>query len=75
MLRRTQLNILITSDNVNIRNISIENKNDGNNPMSKNIVADASFIDLFNVNCLGDYGFQSYNYNNLTIRYSRFNCY
>ncbi len=67
-------NILITSDNVNIKNISIENKNDGNSPMSKNIFAEASFIDLFNVNCLGDFGFQSSNKNNFTIRFSRFNC-
>ncbi len=67
-------NIIITSNDVNIENISIENKNDGNNPMSINILVQASRITLNNVKFLGDHGIKNYDYDNLTISGCEFNC-
>ncbi len=67
-------NIIITSNDVNIKNISIENKNDGESPRSNNIVIESSNVLIENINILGDNGIKSFNQKDTTITKCNFNC-
>jgi hypothetical protein len=66
-------NIIIISDNVRIENFSIQNKQDGENPLSKNIGIEASNIVIFNIICKGDKGIISNSNNNILINSCHFN--